>query len=200
LARKARERMPNLAVLFTSGYTDDAILDSGRPNESVELLTKPYSRETLARKLRHMLANVAQLKAVHDPTRHGEPAAPKKTLRILVCEDDVDIRDTTVDILSSIGHQAMSASDARTALSILKSNPIDILLTDVGLPDMSGATLAEYATSRFPALAVIFATGRSPGPTVSGSVTTRTLVKPFSYDDLVAVITSLTQGGENTSR
>lgn len=57
LARKARERMPALAVLFTSGYTDGAFLDSGRLGEAVELLSKPYSRDTLARKIRQMLAN-----------------------------------------------------------------------------------------------------------------------------------------------
>jgi CheY-like chemotaxis protein len=60
LARKARERMPNLAVLFTSGYTEDAFTGSGSIGESVELLSKPYSREALARKLRHALADAAR--------------------------------------------------------------------------------------------------------------------------------------------
>jgi PAS domain S-box-containing protein len=60
LARKARERMPHLAVLFTSGYTEDAFASSGPVSESVELLSKPYSRDALARKLRQMLAESAQ--------------------------------------------------------------------------------------------------------------------------------------------
>ena len=60
LARKARERMPNLAVLFTSGYTEDAFTGSGSIGESVELLSKPYSREALARKLRHALADATR--------------------------------------------------------------------------------------------------------------------------------------------
>ena len=62
------------------------------------------------------------------------------------------MRDTTVDMLSAMGHHAMSAGDAYTALSILTSNPIDVLLTDVGLPDMPGPTLASHAKSRFPSL------------------------------------------------
>jgi PAS domain S-box-containing protein len=60
LARKARERIPYLAVLFTSGYTQNALSHKGRLAPDVELLNKPYSRDALARKLRHVLANAAQ--------------------------------------------------------------------------------------------------------------------------------------------
>jgi PAS domain S-box-containing protein len=55
LARKARERLPELAVLFTSGYTENAIVHGGRLDPGVEMLSKPYTRESLARKLRHVL-------------------------------------------------------------------------------------------------------------------------------------------------
>ncbi|MFZ6776311.1 PAS domain S-box protein [Undibacterium sp. Ji83W] len=57
LARKARERLPDLAVLFTSGYTQNAIVHGGRLDAGVELLSKPYSREALARKVRAVIAN-----------------------------------------------------------------------------------------------------------------------------------------------
>lgn len=56
LARKARERLPGIAVLFTSGYTQNAIVHAGRLDAGVELLGKPYSREELARKVRQVLA------------------------------------------------------------------------------------------------------------------------------------------------
>jgi PAS domain S-box-containing protein len=55
LARKARERLPNIAVLFTSGYTENAIVHGGRLDDGVELLPKPYSREALALKIRKVL-------------------------------------------------------------------------------------------------------------------------------------------------
>ena len=60
LASKARERMPHLAVLFTSGYSENAIAPGGRLAADVELLSKPYSRDTLARKVRHVLAKAAE--------------------------------------------------------------------------------------------------------------------------------------------
>jgi PAS domain S-box-containing protein len=55
LARKAQQRMPNIAVLFTSGCTDNAIVHGDRLDEGVELLNKPYSLDELARKLRQIL-------------------------------------------------------------------------------------------------------------------------------------------------
>lgn len=57
LAQSARERLPKLAVLFTSGYTEDAMLHDGRLDHGEELLGKPYSREELARKVRQVLDN-----------------------------------------------------------------------------------------------------------------------------------------------
>jgi PAS domain S-box-containing protein len=59
LARKARERMPHLAVLFTSGYPENAITSAGRLDPGVDLLSKPYSRDTLARRVRHALEKAA---------------------------------------------------------------------------------------------------------------------------------------------
>jgi len=55
LARKAKERMPTLAVLFTSGYTENAIVHGGRLDAGVNLLTKPYSRQVLASRIRQAL-------------------------------------------------------------------------------------------------------------------------------------------------
>ena len=195
LARKARERMPNLAVLFTSGYSHSAVLHSGRVDDTIEVLSKPYTRESLARKLRHVLANAAQRKSVDPaPIEHAlltSKTSNKGRLRVLVCEDDALIRDSTVEMLDSLGHHATPANDARAALSILASTPIDILLTDVGLPDMSGAMLAEQATSSSPALAVIFATGNEPAANTPASVRARTLTKPYSLDALAAAIASL---------
>lgn len=55
LARKAREKFPDIAVLFTSGYTQNAIVHGGKLDDGVELLSKPYTRDALARKLRQVL-------------------------------------------------------------------------------------------------------------------------------------------------
>ncbi|NUU01450.1 hybrid sensor histidine kinase/response regulator [Herbaspirillum robiniae] len=59
LARQARQLLPGVEVLFTSGYPRDAIVHEGRLDVGVELLSKPYRLNQLARRIRHMLSNRA---------------------------------------------------------------------------------------------------------------------------------------------
>jgi CheY-like chemotaxis protein len=59
LARQARERRPGLKVLYTSGYTQNAIVHHGRLDEGVLLLSKPYHRAELARMVRQALEEQA---------------------------------------------------------------------------------------------------------------------------------------------
>jgi CheY-like chemotaxis protein len=198
LARKARERIPHLAVLFTSGYSQDAITNSARQDENVELLSKPYSRDALARKLRHVLANATQKKLMQanfDAALLTGKYPQKKVLSVLVCEDEPLILYSTIELVRRMGHQATPAADARTALSILATKPIDIVLTDVGLPDMSGAKLAEEAVLQNPELAVIFASGQGQDSDVQSNNGAITLPKPFSYDALAEAIASAARKG-----
>jgi CheY-like chemotaxis protein len=55
-AKRAEQKFPGIAVLFTSGYTDNALMHDGRPDEGVSLLSKPYTRDDLARKVRQVLS------------------------------------------------------------------------------------------------------------------------------------------------
>jgi CheY-like chemotaxis protein len=55
LAKLAQAQRPGLKVLFTSGYTEDAIFHDGRLDPGVQLLSKPYRRNELARKLRQVI-------------------------------------------------------------------------------------------------------------------------------------------------
>src|SRR6202012_4617636 len=146
LARKAKERLPNVAVLFTSGYTQNAIVHGGRLDPGVELLAKPYTREALARKIRHVLANQAQRRpAFRSPTQPPPKRDVLKGVTVLVVEDDELIRASTAEMLSEMGCEIKGAADAEAALRVLDDGPVDVLLTDVGLPVISGLQLAREA-------------------------------------------------------
>ena len=59
LADKVRQIYPNLPVLFTTGYTRNAIVHQGRLDPDVHLLNKPFTQQDLARKLRELLDGAA---------------------------------------------------------------------------------------------------------------------------------------------
>ncbi|WP_345774217.1 response regulator [Azospirillum argentinense] len=186
LARRAKERLPGIAVLFTSGYTENAIVHGGRLDLGVELLSKPYTREALSRKVRHVLRNQQQRSMGQSGKREAtanpsaEPATAtadgRQGLRVLVVEDDALIRLVTVEMLTGLGHSVVEAGNAEEALSIAETQPVDALLTDISLPGQSGEQLAAALRKRHPALPVVFASGADRAP--AGGVH---LPKP--YDD-----------------
>jgi signal transduction histidine kinase/DNA-binding response OmpR family regulator len=192
LARRAQERLPDLAVLFTSGYTENAIVHGGRLDPGVDLLSKPYTREALARKIRHVLANRAQRGVAHPPAvaplalvREApatQQVAPAVT--VLLVEDDEVIRESLAELLEGTGQVVLQAFDASTALAALEAHPVDVMVTDVGLPGVSGIELASTARARWPRLAVVFATGDAGAPMEAGAGDVQVLLKPFLPEDL----------------
>jgi PAS domain S-box-containing protein len=190
LARKAKERLPDVAVLFTSGYTQNAIVHGGRLDPGVELLAKPYTREALARKIRHVLANHAQRRMAAKGSRHPARENALEGAAVLLVEDDDLIRLTTTEMLSDIGCQVRETSTAQEALKILDDGPTDILLTDVGLPGVSGLQLARDARARRPDLRLVLATGDSGVKSEAERLGAVLVVKPYTPE-------SLRQGLEN---
>jgi signal transduction histidine kinase/DNA-binding response OmpR family regulator len=156
LARQAKAHLPDLEVLFTSGYTENAIVHGGRLDPGVSLLGKPYRREDLARKVRHLLRNRQQRTIMRASQPTGRTSRPQ---RILIVEDDADIRSSTVELVRSIGHEAEGVPDGDAALERLGSAAWDILLTDIDLAGRSGVELAAAAAKKWPALRVIFVSG-----------------------------------------
>jgi CheY-like chemotaxis protein len=169
MARIAKEKLPNLKVLFTSGYTQNAIVHNGKLDEGIEILSKPYRKDDLARKLRAMLDGETETTSapiVQHTTASGAPPAqivanPKK--KILVVEDEALIRMTTVDMVEELGYSYAEAGNAAEALAILRGDDsgIEILLTDLGLPGMNGAELVKEARKIRDNLTVIVASGYS---------------------------------------
>jgi CheY-like chemotaxis protein len=173
LARKTRERLPNVAVLFTSGYTDNAIVHGGRLDDNIDLLSKPYTREALAWKVRHVLQSQSRLANVPPPPQATReigtnfmPDQPQN-LKILLVEDDVLIRMNTADMLTGLGHAVMEAHTADDALKILHEQAVEVLLTDVSLPGISGVELALLSLRKLPGLRIIFATGHESVPAMN---------------------------------
>ncbi|MVA23883.1 PAS domain S-box protein [Agrobacterium vitis] len=187
LARKAKERLPNLSVLFTSGYTENSIVHHGRLDAGVELISKPYTRDALARKIRQVLpARQPQAAAITaEPEIPVSPEAQGRRFKVLVVEDDVLIRMDICDMIADDGHQVAEAGSGEQAIEMLQEGHFDFLVTDLGLPGMSGETLVVKAREMHSRLGIIIASGRHELP--EGLPAGVTLVsKPFSSEDLRA--------------
>ncbi len=198
LARQARLLVPDIAVLFTSGYPQNAIVHGGRLDEGVELLSKPYRRTDLARKIRHIFANrqqaMGRIAPQPAPVMASEPVpaalAPPgdPALRILVVEDNEDSRILVCELLDTLGHTVTGVGSAEEALEALKKDSFDTLFTDVSLPGMSGVDLARKAAVMLPGLSIVFASGYGASISAHLDIPSRSLPKPYDVNQLRAVL------------
>jgi CheY-like chemotaxis protein len=122
------------------------------------------------------------------PRGHGET--------VLVVEDDPDVRDYTIEIVSELGYTVLSAGDGATALRLLDSHrEVSLLFTDVGLPGgMNGRQLAEQALRRHPRLKVLYTTGYARNAIVhQGRLDpgVEVVFKPFTYSDIATRLRQL---------
>lgn len=107
-------------------------------------------------------------------------------LRILLCEDEQLIRMLLADTFSHEGHHVIEAPSARVALQ-QDLDSVDVLVTDIGLPDGSGVDLVHAARIRRPDLPVIYATGHvDHGLTLDAH--SAAVIKPYGTEELFAAI------------
>lgn len=116
------------------------------------------------------------------------PPMPLESRRILVVEDDALIRMAICEMLESRGHVAFEAGDGNEALRLHAVEPIDVLLTDVGLPGMNGVELAQRLREAQPGLPVLFATGDHTANGVTCDARTQIIGKPYGVADLMKAI------------
>ena len=215
MARQARELQPDIAVLFTSGYAQDVIVHEGRLDAGVELLSKPYRREELARKLRHVLANRQQQMRARQFERSGAPVsgglmssalgagtpgldltghAPEPqgdmptSMKILVVEDNLDSQLMVCELVGMLGHTVSGVSDGESAWQLLSEQDFDILFTDVSLPGMSGIALARMVLREKPDMRIIFSTGYGKESMDELGFSASVLRKPYDLMELQAAL------------
>lgn len=111
--------------------------------------------------------------------------------RILVVEDYLDSQEITCELLRLMGHTADGVASAEEALLYIEKNTIDILLTDINLPKMSGIELAKCAVERNPGTHIIFASGHAGFDPNSVAFSAKLLPKPFDFDTLMLALDAI---------
>lgn len=112
--------------------------------------------------------------------------------RILVVDDEEEVRSTLVDLLASQGHDVLQAGSGRAALALLEGGAtVDLVLTDLGMPDMTGWEVARAIRSRWPRLAVGMVTGWGNDvdvPAADRELIVGMVAKPVTEEALGALI------------
>jgi PAS domain S-box-containing protein len=132
-------------------------------------------------------ADVTDLQDVRMPIAPGGEA-------ILVVEDDDDVRAFIAETLRELNYIVFRATDASSALKILATERVDLMLTDVVLPGRNGRDLAEEAAGKRPGLRVLFMTGYSRNAIVHNGRLDQgvnMIQKPFTQSALAAKIRRL---------
>ena len=114
--------------------------------------------------------------------------------RILLAEDDDNLRQFLARGLRRAGHSVIDAPDGEAALALILAEPVDLLLADVVMPGLDGIELARQAGARWPGLRVMFITGFAAVAMRHRKIGDRlaaVLAKPFHLRQLIEEIDRL---------
>ncbi|HVB37535.1 MAG TPA: response regulator [Vicinamibacterales bacterium] len=165
----------------------------------------------LARALaRHEAGGLAELAASAQPlvdvhaaarARHRAKKAPEgEAPTIVLVEDEDSVRELVREILQREGYVVLAAETAEQALAVIggHSGRLDLLLTDVVMPGMSGIALAERLRESHPDLGALYMSGyvdQSLADAGDPSRATRFLQKPFTLEALLRSVRGALEGG-----
>jgi len=115
---------------------------------------------------------------------------------ILTVDDARTMRQMVSFTLRSAGHEVLEAQDGVVALSVLQTRPVDLVLTDINMPNMNGIELTRQLRTMpsFGKTPIILLTTESdPGKKAEGRAAGATgwIVKPFSQEQLLAIVAKL---------
>ena len=165
--------------------------------EHVAIRTKPGEGATITLHLPRFLdAENPQPPVAATPAQ----TAPQTALTILAVEDEAGVRRFSADALRELGHTVLEADAGPAALRLLDAHPeIDLVFTDVVLPQMNGVRLADEIRRRRPGLPILFTSGftghgaANPGTDSPPEPKGVLLLKPFTVQPLATKIAEALQ-------
>jgi signal transduction histidine kinase/CheY-like chemotaxis protein len=180
LSESAQRSRPALGVLIMTAHAATSLVHDGRLDPGIELLAKPFSRESLARRVREML------------DRRPVPERPL----VLLVDDELLVRLYAAETLAGLGcnvEQAASFREAHAKLDKLGSK-LTAAVIDLGLPDRPGDALVPEIRGRFAQLPILLVTGYANSALAEcppSDPMLQVVSKPFQAHDLQSALTKL---------
>jgi CheY-like chemotaxis protein len=112
-------------------------------------------------------------------------------LRVLLVEDNEQVRAFARDLLEDLGCSVVMAASAEEGLERLEAGPIDLVFTDVVMPGLSGVELARQVRKRFPGLPVVLASGYSNEMLKGAALEFELLHKPYGRESLAEALATV---------
>ena len=173
LAGRLEKMRPGIKVLFMSGYTDDAIEQHGVLEQGTEFIQKPFSPEDLAGKVRAVLGPAAAL------------------ARILVADDEAGVRGFLRAVLEQGGYEVIEAADGKQALRQARAGDVDLVITDLVMPEQEGIETIQALREEMPGIGIIAISGAFGGQLLKTAQllgADAALTKPVSAELLLAKV------------
>jgi two-component system cell cycle sensor histidine kinase/response regulator CckA len=122
---------------------------------------------------------------------------------VLLVEDEIELLDIVAEVLRANGYQVIPASCGKTALEVWRHSRqnIDLLITDMRMPGLTGLQLAQTLTSDKPRLKVLYTSGYSPDsidPNANLREGINYLQKPYPSDCLLDAIRNILEARQGT--
>lgn len=116
--------------------------------------------------------------------------------RILIGDDEPNVRDAMADLLRILGHTVTLASSGEETVKRFREGEYDLVFTDLGMPDLSGWEVAKAIREMDPQIPIVLATGWGAeinDETARERGITRVLAKPFTVQKLSSLIAEMQQ-------
>ena len=153
---------------------------------------KIYSEPGQGTTVKIYLPRLFAAEAPAEPPRVAAGAAPGEQRKVLLVEDDERVRAFAEEALRDLGYVVVSTESAAEALARIDQEPdVDLLLTDVVMPDLNGRQLAEQILKLKPGLPVLYMTGFTRNAVVHNGMLdpgVNFMAKPFTVDQLAAKV------------
>ena len=180
LADRLKVLRPRIEIIFTSGYSEYTMIQRGILNRDAPFLSKPFSPEALVAKVREVLG-------------------PPPPLTILVVDDEAAIRGLARKVLTGAGYSVLEAPDGKRALQQIRNSKVDLVLTDLVMPEVEGLEMIRNIRHDWPETKIIAMSGAFGGQFLQAAEllgAQAILAKPIRPDDLLAAIRRVFAEGE----
>jgi len=144
LAEELQRKWPGLAVLYTSGYTDHALLERNTLRQEMPFLQKPYMPGALLEQVAAVLES-------------------KRRPIVLIVDDDKQIRDQLRSSFEEVGYLVLDAANGRQAMTQIDRHPVKLVITDLVMPEKDGVETIRELRRSYPSVKIIAISGASEG-------------------------------------